>query len=500
MAGLFDTLGTATRGLQVIQRGIATTGHNIANANTPGYSRQRSILQTGLPQPGATGTIGSGVEQVSVERIVDRFVGYRLISETSRQSGLETETSMFREIEAIVNDQNPGGLTGELTGFFNALDDLANAAAPGQPVERGQVLAAAEAFVDTVHRWDSQLRSLQRDADRGITGILPEINAITAQIADLNGQIADAELLSPANDLRDRQDELVLALAEKIQISTLTDDDGMVSIRLADGLSLVDKRAAGELIAVVDPLNSNASDPTFAQVYYRGAGANFDASSQIRGGELGALIEARDGSIAGAIADLDAFTFTLVDRFNEVHRAGLGLVDDGQYNFFADMSGQATVDRSTQNLRIDAAIDPGQGGSLGNISAGLRSAPPPAAIGPAAVGDKGNVELLKNLRTNGVLTYLAGDVPGAATGGTRSIATGLISLAGEIGQRARSSSRALEQQDAVLAAVRDRRDSVSSVSIDEEVAELVKLQANFQANARIVSTVNQLMQDLFDAL
>ncbi|MBY0399082.1 flagellar basal body protein, partial [Myxococcota bacterium] len=102
MAGLFDTLGTATRGLKVVQSGIATIGHNIANADTEGYSRQRSILRTSLPQETQAGWIGTGVEQVSVERVIDKFVGERLIRETARQATLDTQASIYRQLEAVV--------------------------------------------------------------------------------------------------------------------------------------------------------------------------------------------------------------------------------------------------------------------------------------------------------------------------------------------------------------------------------------------------------------
>lgn len=498
MAGLFDALGTAARGLQVVQRGMAVTGHNIANAETEGYSRQRAVLQASDPYPDPTGTVGSGVEQVTVQRIVDSFVGLRLVSETSRKAGLETEATIYGEIETIVNDQLAGGLTDELSNFFDSLDGLANSPEIGQPAARSQVLFAAESFVDTVHRWDDQLRTLQRDADRGIVGVLPEVNAIAREIADLNLQIAEAETVAPANDLRDRQEALVLDLAEHVEFTSFRSEDGLVSLRLVGGLSLVDRGVAGELEAVVDPLNPNPIDATFAQVYYRGAGSYVDVTAQLRGGGLGALVEARDRTIAGAIAELDAFVYTFVDNFNAEHRLGIGVVDGSANDFFQDMSGQATVDFAAQNLRLSDAIDPERGGTTDNIATGT---PPGAGPGGAALlGDTTHVQNLEALRTRRVTSYLAGDAPGAPTGGTTDVAAMLINFSAEIGQQARSTDRALLQQEAVLSSIQDRRDSVSSVSIDEEVAVLINLQANFQANARVVRAVTDLIQDLFDAL
>jgi len=498
MAGLFDALQTATRGITTVQRGMATTGHNIANVDTPGYSRQRSVLVTGQPQPDATGTIGSGVEQLTVERIVDQFVNRRLISETSRFAEVDSDANLYRGIEAIVNDQLSEGLSDELSGFFDSLDGLANATEPGQPVARAQVLSSAQSFIDTAHRWDDQLRTLQQDTDRGIVGLIPEINALASEIAELNGLIAEAETLAPANDLRDRQEQLILDLAERIEITTLTADNGSVSVRLAGGLSLVDRQVAGQLEAVVDPANPNPLDPTFAQIYYTGSGSSFDITDRITGGELGSLVEGREQVIAGAIADLDAFVYTFADRFNQVHQSGYGLADDTTGRDFFSFSGLgATIDGAARALGLSAEIDPDQGGTTDNIAAGGASAG--AGLG-ALAGDAEHVELLKDIRNTPGSSYLAGDLVGTPTGSDSGVSANLINLTGEIGQRARTTARAVEQQEALLQSVQDRRDSISSVSIDEEVANLIQLQSNFQANARVISTISQMIQDLFDAI
>lgn len=499
MAGLFDTLGTATRGLAVVQSGIATTGHNIANADTEGYSRQRSVLQTTLPQQTNSGWIGTGVEQVSVERVVDRFVGDRLIRETSRQATLDTQASIYRQMESVVSSTDGEGLAGDLTKFFDALDDLSNASDLGQSATRTSLLASAGSLVDSIHRYDEQLRGLQRDADRGIAGLVGEVNAISREIAALNQKIAAAEVTGPANDLRDQRDQLVLALAEKVDVTLVSDNQGMLSVRISGGLPLVDKDIAATLEAVVDSSNPNPFDPSFSKVFYNGAGNYFDASALLRGGELGGLIEARDNTLAGAIRELDAFAFTLAERFNAVHRGGFGLVDGNAHDFFEDLTGQPSIDDAARNFGLAADVDPSQGGTLQNIAAGEQLNPVTGGPG-AAPGDTAWVERLKDLRKGGVATYLAGDVPGTPTGTTSSLVNTLGKWIGDIGEGARTAERSLAQQDSVLTAVKNRRDEVSGVSIDEEVSELVKLQASFQANAKVLSTISKMLDDLFAAL
>lgn len=499
MAGLFDTLGTATRGLAVVQSGIATTGHNIANADTPGYSRQRSVLEASRPVETNAGWIGTGVDQTSVERVVDRFVQERLVRETSRQSTLDTHASIYRQIEAVVSDAEGEGLASGLSAFFDALHDVSIASDPGQSAARTALHAAAQSLVDTIHRYDAQLRGLQRDADRGITSLVSEVNAITEEIAALNRKIAAAEVSGPANDLRDQRDQLVVALAEKVDIALVTDNQGMLSIRISGGLPLVEKDIAFRLEAVVDPADPHPFDPTFARVFFDGAGSYFDVSSLLRGGELGGLVEARDSVLAGKIRELDAFAYSLAEGFNAVHRGGLGLVDGDAHDFFADLSGQTVVDDAARNFALSADIDPAQGGSLGHIAAGEQANPVTGGPG-AAPGDIAWVERLKLLRTGGVPTYLAGDAPGTPTGTTSSLVNTLGKWIGDIGQGARTAERSLLQQNAVVSAIEARRDEVSGVSIDEEVSELVRLQASFQANAKVLSTITQMLDDLFAAL
>src|SRR5690606_25815715 len=184
---------------------------------------------------------------------------------------------------------------------------------------------------------------------------------------------------------------------------------------------------------------------------------------------------------------------------SQVHRGGFGLLDDQPHDFFADLSAQTSVDDAARSLALAADVDPAQGGSASNIAAGAQL--DPVAGGPgAAVGDTAWVERLKDLRTANGTTYLAGDVPGAPTGPSSSLVNTLGKWIGDVGQGARTAERSLTQQNAVLSAVRDRRDEISGVSIDEEVAELVKLQAAFQANAKVMSAITEMLDDLFAAI
>ena len=498
MAGLFDTLGTARSGLNAAQNGIAVTGHNIANVNTPGYSRQRAVLQSGLATQTGVGAIGNGVEQVTVERIVEEFTQARLTREASRAGSLEVTVESYRQLEGVLNDQIGSGLADDLNAFFDALDDLANSPDPGQPVARQQLLGSARSLVSTVHRYDTQLRELQRSADFSITATLPEINRLAEGIAGLNAQIRDAEVVAPANDLRDQRDELLRQLAEKVEISTLEDANGQVSVRIAGGYPLVELGRSAQLVATVDPANPNPFDPTFSRISLQNGSTLFDVTQTISGGELGGRLEARNTIYSGAIRELDSFAYSLAESFNSIHQAGLGLLDGTSHDFFGDLTGRGTVDDAARLLSISSDIDPSQGGDLRHIAAG--SSAVGGGILHAASGDTTQVELMKNLRRGAVPNYLPGDTPGAATGSPVSLSDKLVGWITDVGINTRAETQSQAQQESIMTSLQNRRDSISGVNMDEEVATLVQLQSIFQANSRVLSTVNQLFDELLSTL
>lgn len=497
MAGLFDTLGNASRSLSVVQRSIATTGHNIANVNTPGYSRQRNVYATSRPEINPAGNIGTGVESISVERAVDRFVQERLYDETARLGSINTVRNAYRDVEGVINEQAVDGVSAQLSSFFDAMDALANSGTPGQPLERSQLLAAGQSLVADVRRADLALREIQSAADRGMTGALAEINALTDQIGALNLEIKQVNQVAPANDLIDRRDQLILDLSEKIGVSTLTDEDGMVSVRIGSGYALVNGVNSNDLVAVVDPSNVNTFDPTYSGVYLQGSSTLVNVTSIIEGGELGGHIDVRDRVAAGAIRDLDAFVATVSTSFNSAHRAGLGLVDGAPHDFFVDYTGAASIDNAARLFDLSADIDPGQGGDLDNIAAG--SVPAPGGAGEAAQGDTNQARQMADLRDQEVAAYLSGDPGATPSGGTISVTNQLLNFMGAIGRDAAGSERVLAQQTSIVSTVQDRRDETSGVSIDEEVATLVQLQASFQANARVMTTASSLLDDLLNA-
>lgn len=480
MSGLFGALGTATRALFVTQQGLRTTSHNIANVNNPDYSRQRQVLGTTPPVSALGGTVGTGVEQVTIERLSDRFVQAALIRERASSAALDTQLGALRRIDELMNEQNREGLGAALSRFYDAFQDLASASTSGAPIERENLRAVAESLVTTVRQQDADLRQVQADAETQIKNLVDEINSLSSQIATLNADIAEQNHVAPANDLLDQRDALVRELSEKIDIQTFERENGAVVVQLPFGASLVDEFSARQLTVQGDP--GNPFNPTFSRVFYDDGSNRFDLTAQIGGGELGGQLRVRDTLAAQSIRDLDTIAYNLMRTVNDQHQLGLGL-DGGAHDFFTDL-GQ--VEDAARSLALDADIV----ASTDAIAAGQTADP----------GDNRNALDLAGLRVTASAIFLPGDPPGPASGPTQSLLDYTGSVVNRIGQQTRGLEQASAQRGRVIEELEARRQEVSGVSLDEEVVALVQLQATFQANARVIATVQGLLDEVVSLL
>lgn len=476
MAGLFGILDVASRGLAVTQSGIRVTSHNVANAETPGYTRQRQVLAAGNPIESGQGAIGTGVEQLAIERVVDPLLLRQLADADARSAALDVEVDALSRIEAVWNEQAGDGLTARLSALFDAFDDLASAATPGAPVEREAVRAAAQQLVDAVQDADRALRDLQQEADRGAVQTLAEIDSLASEIALLNGEIVRAEAFGPANDLRDRRDALVRELARKVEISSFEEPNGSLVVMVSRGLALVDGVSARRLVAEPDP--SHPFSPGFSRILFDDGTGQYDVTGEIGRGELGGWLAVRDGFAADAIRELDVLAYNLGVQVNVVHAAGVG-IDGSSGDFFA---AAAAVEDAARGLALDPAVV----ASADAIAAGLGTDP----------GDNRNALALAALRHTAAPIFQPGDPPGPASGPSRSVLQHAAATIGRVGTESRSLAAARDDQARAVGQLENRRDETSAVSLDEEMVQLVRLESAFQANARVVETLTRLLDSV----
>ncbi len=481
MAGLFGALDLSARALGVTQKGLGVTAHNIANVNTPGYTRQRQGLEAALPINSATGSIGTGVEQRTIERVHDSFIQARLIQEHASQGSLDQEVKTLSQLDSLFNEQSGDGITPQLSRLYGAFETLTTGA-PGQTTERASLVGVAQTVVATFNRFDSQMTDLQRSTDSAIVGLLPDVNKLLEQIATLNQEIAKAESLAPANDLRDEQERLIRDLASKMEISTIEDSQGLTTVMFEGGIPLVEGQVTSSLVAVPNP--THPFDPTFSSIHVQTGNQTFDVTSGITGGELGGLLLSRDVHIADARNDLDALAFSLAQTVNAQHMAGLGLNDLVARDFFS-LVNAAGVSGAAGGISVNSEIV----SDHGNIAAA-------GATSPAEMGDAENAGRLAALRDTLLQSYQPGDSAGSPSGLSQTVVQQSASLISARGRAAELANFSLSQQEQILAEIQDRRDEISGVSLDEEVTDLIRLQSSYQANARVISTINEMLNQL----
>ncbi len=481
MTNLFGVLDVSGHALRVNQSGVRTTSHNIANVNTPGYSRQRQVLQASQATPLGSSALGTGVEEVTVERAHDVHVQLRMLSERANGGALRSQSQSLDAIQEVFNEQQGEGISDALAKLFSAFGELA-ASASGGGTEREGVRSAAQRFLDAVHAADTRLREEWRNANDAVVAMVPEIQSTLHRVADLNSRILSADSQAPANDLRDQRDQLLLDLSQKIGVQSFEEPNGSVTLLTGGGHTLVERDQVHSLSLSPDP--SNPFDPSTARVMYDSGTGPSDITADIGSGELGGLLRVRDTLVPEAIRSLDVLAYNAALNLNTVHRAGYGRDGSTGNDFFTAAAG---VENSAQALSLSAAV----AASTDAIAAGANGPDP---------GDNENALALASLRDQSAPLFLPGDAPGTPSGPTRTLLGHIASIVGDVGVEARSFQDAVAQHERVYEVLENQRDEASGVSIDEEVTRLMQLQAAFQANARVISTVQTLLEELISVL
>ena len=421
MGELFGVLGVSNRGLVVNQRGIAVTSHNVANVDTPGYSRQRLLVEAIPGQTRPEGSAGLGAESVGVLRINDAFIHTQLLREQAGIGSLEVQRAALEQVEAVVNEQGQAGLGGALDAYYAAWSDLASATVPGQPAEREALRGAATMLVQTIQSYDQRLRQIQAQADRSLETLVGQANALSHQIAELNDAIVAQEISSPATDLRDQRDLAMRELSGLVEVTTFELDNGAAVVMVGGGLSLVQGGSVTELVTTPDP--TNPFNPAFSRITLDDPTNPVDVSGVIGGGAIGGTLAVRDSILPGAIRSLDTIAFNLSAQTNGVHQLGQGL-GGSVGNFFTAF---AAVEDAARALDLDPAIL----ASTDAIAAGLGTDP----------GDNRNALALAALRETPVALFLPGDPPGPPSGPTRTVGDHLAAVVADIGQQSQVVAR-----------------------------------------------------------
>jgi flagellar hook-associated protein 1 FlgK len=452
---LLSLLSIARSALLAHQRAMAVTGHNVANAQTPGYSRQRLILVAASPQSLPEGVVGRGVTAATIVRTRDRFYDATF----RRESGLLGDAATLRghlsQVEGAFAEPSDLGVAAALDGVFQAFGDLSND--PAGALNRDLVRQAAGRFVQRLRQLDGQLAEVAADALARLRGQLDEVNALAGQIASLNAEIlASGGARGSAPDLEDQRDLLVDRLSNLMAVRVLERGDGTIGVMAGD-LLLVDGTAAQRLEA-------RAVGGGW-EVGVAGGGRTVAPGA----GSVHALTDLLGSTLPALRTRLDGFAAAVVTEFNAIHRTGYTLAGAIGVDFF-DPAGVTA-------------------GSISLSSAVLASGDAIAASATGAPGD------------GGIALRLAGlaDAMPAALGGRT-----LRGLYSEVAAMVGTGVRDASQREAIHQSLADRADlsraSLSGVSVDEEMVLLIAQQQAYGAAARLVRVADDMMQDLMRQL
>jgi flagellar hook-associated protein 1 len=521
MRSTFHGLETAKRGMFTQQSALYVTGHNIANANTPGYSRQRVNFEQTEPYPAASmnrpqipGQMGTGVTAGSVERIRDRFLDYQYRNEANKLGYWSTRSDAIAKMEDIMNEPSEFGLGKAMTQFWESLQDLSvNPENEGaRAVVRQRGIAVAESF-NYLYNSLSQIRN---DLGQEIKTGLLEVNSILKQISELNDQIKAIEPNGYLpNDLYDKRDALVDELSKFFHVKVETVSSGGNALDIAEGIyeiSLVNQDGStiklvtkdGYSKLSVDPSIDPVNDPTNPNGYVSGikieGSATFISPDILASGRIKSLIESYGygpdqdnvkGYYPDMLANLDKMAYSFATMFNTQHQKGYGLNNSTGLDFFSmTLSGPPTEKGAAATIKVHDNIM----NDLSNIAASSKS-------GESGNGNNAlNLTMIKDIQImSGTATIPSGDsVSVPITGGT--VQTFYEGLIGKIGVDGQQAERMKFNAETLAMSVEKNRQSVSSVSLDEEMTNMIKFQHAYNAAARTITVIDEMLDKIINGM
>ncbi|MEC4889500.1 MAG: flagellar hook-associated protein FlgK [Nitrospira sp.] len=342
MVGLTSLFDIARSALNTSQQAMAVTGHNVANVNTPGYTRQEAVLAERSPISGQPGMMGTGVQATSIRRNINTFVNQQITTSQQTLGRLTLSRDELFRLQSIFGDSNDQGISARLNDFYQGLQDVSTS--PNDLAARSVLLAKSSQLAAALNQTASDLTTTRQSLNLQVTQTVTEINSYTKQIAELNGQITSAELMGQnANDLRDQRDLALNELAKRIDVTTAETSTGGLTVFAARGQILVDNTTQRDLTTVTSAENGGMVEIGYAM----GGSRTIRIDQYISNGSLRSLLDLRDTTIPDLQARFDRLAATLSNAVNQIHRQGFGLDGSTGQDFFSPLS--VTTEASADN-------------------------------------------------------------------------------------------------------------------------------------------------------
>jgi flagellar hook-associated protein 1 len=449
MGSLSSSLWIATGALDVDQGAIDVTTNNIANQNTPGYSREVVDLSEGSPVEVGQLTYGTGVNLDQVQSVRDQVLTLQIAEQTTQQSGAQTQLNSLQQVQALFSSSSQG-IGADLSSFFNSISQLSTN--PTDLSQRSAVITDAQNLATDFNQAATTLTQNQASLNQSVSSTVDQINSLTQQIAQINAQVGQLQQLGKdPGALEDQENQLINQLSQLTNVSETQTQEGL-TLTTGNGTALV---VGNQSYALQVQTGTDGMQDVFAN--------GQDITSTIQGGTLGGTIQVRDQDIPGLMNQLNTLASQFADAINSAQAQGYDLNGNpGQALFSYNAAGAASsLALTTTNPDAIAASSDGTAGSNGNIA---------------------------NLMAVETNPLPSGESP---TDSYASIVAQSGNLASEAQATVTATTTSLNQ-------LNDQLGSISGVSINEETANLLNYQNAFAAAARVVSTVDSLTTDVLN--
>lgn len=449
MSNLLATLSIGTGALAAEQGALDATANNVANVNTPGYSREEPQFTSNPPVVLGPLTFGTGVSLASLAADRDPILQLRIAQETGQQGDLNALVTGTQQVQTLFSGQSGNDIGSQISALFSSVSQLSTD--PSSLALRQGVLTAAGNLATTFNNTSSDLSAQRTSTDQSVVQTVAQINTVTQQIAKLNAQITALENVhQDASSLVDQRDVLISQLSGLIDVSQIKSDNG-ITLTTSNGAPLVAGQQAFALTTQPDPSGVQ-------HIFSQGS----DITAQINSGALGGLLAVRDQKIPTLLTGLDTLAAGLATVFNSANAAGTDLNGNAGGNIFV-------------------APPTGGTGAAASLAVGMTDPSLIAASSDGTAGSNGNLANFSAIHDQGIIN---GETPTSYYG---NLVFGVVNDVS-------TASADLQSSQLVLQQLQDQRGSISGVSLDEEASHMVEYQRAYDAAAQVVTAVNQMME------
>jgi flagellar hook-associated protein 1 FlgK len=472
MSVLPNIFNTGRSGMVAAKAGIATAGHNISNAKTEGYSRQRVST---IPGPAANGPgrnyIGTGTLIDRVERVNDQYLEKQIRANGRELAGFEEKDVVLRQTEDVFNEMNGDGLNRLVSRFFNEFRKLSNE--PENEALRQSVREASQSMVNDFHRIRSEVDEIRKHIDSRLEGYTKETNQLADQLKELNLRIKVLEGQAsggPPNDLLDRRDQVMKKLSSYMDLQIRQDGDGSFAVDIPRIGPYVNGPNAEKFSVERSPADGRGKPDNAVDVKTT-ASVSPNVTHVVHGGKMGALLEARDQTLSTVLERLDEMAFALTNAVNDVHQQGFTKHGAQGVDFFKHLD---RPDRAAEFIDLSGAIR----ANVNNIATAAQPDSPGDNRIAIAISGLQNVRLMND--------------------GKATLDDHFNSMVSDVGVAGARNRNNINQQKDIVTQLDKMREQISGVSIDEETANLMQYQHAFDASAKVIQVADECLKTVLE--